>query len=66
MEEYDVKLRYLEGENSVLADCFSQMPRMEKPGVSKKELESIQKKKGKLINWRSIQIPKLIVDNIYL
>ena len=49
-EVFDIKLKYLEGEQNVLADCFLQVPWMEKLTINGKELEAIRKGKGKLIN----------------
>ena len=53
VEEFDVTLRYIEGENNVLADCFSHLPRMSKPLVGDKERSMIERIKVHLWIFRS-------------
>ena len=65
MEDYNIQLRYLEGERNVLADCFSRVPRMDKPTVGDRELEMIQKQKGTVINWEQMKLSPLH-DDIFL
>ena len=55
MEEFDAKLRYLEGERNVLADSFLQLPQMEKPSEGKSKPSD----KGKLIAF-----DKLVVESM--
>ena len=65
MEDYNIELKYLPGEQNVLADCFSRVPRMEKPAVGDRELEIIWKQKGTAINWNELKVPEL-KDDIFL
>ena len=65
MEDFDIMLKYLEGEQNILADCFSRVPRMEKLTISEKELDNIRRNKGKVIDWKKIQVPTTI-DEIFV
>ena len=58
MEDSDIKLQYLPGEQNILADCFSQLPQMEEITIGNKELEMIQKQKGKVINWKTLIVQR--------
>ena len=58
MEQFYYKLDYLEGEKNVLADCFSQLPRMDnKITVGKKELNMNEKQKGTLVDFKLLKVP---------
>ena len=57
IDEFDTTLRYIKGAKNVLADCFSRLPRMEKPSVGDKEL----KQKGKLVDFMALCF--MISDN---
>ena len=52
MDEFDLKLHYIKGAKNVLADCFSQLPRMDDPTKVRR------KKKGTTINFATLQLPK--------
>ena len=62
LEEFDVTLRYIEGEKNVLADCFSRLPRMSKPSVGDKERLMIERKKGTLVDFQKLKVPPLTDD----
>lgn len=62
MDEFNITLHYLPGERSVLADCFSWVPQMDKLTITEKELDNIRKNKGKLINWKQMKVPTTIDD----
>ena len=54
LDEFDTTIHYIEGKKNVLADCFSRLPRMEKPSVGDSELQD----KGTLIDFEGIEVPK--------
>jgi len=54
IDEFDATIQYIEGSKNVLADCFSRLPRMEKPSVGNRELQQ----KGRLIDFNQIAVPK--------
>ena len=54
IDEFDATMTYIKGSKNVLADCFSRLPRMEKPSVGDKELQQ----KGRLIDFNNIAVPK--------
>ena len=50
LEDFSPQLKYIEGKNNVLADCFSRVPRMEAPSEGKR----IAPGKGQLIAFDTI------------
>lgn len=52
LEDFDVTFHYYPGESNVLADCYSRLPRMEKPSEGKNQ------NKGKKIDFESIVVPQ--------
>ena len=54
VDQFDCKLRYIPGKENVLADCFLQLPQMEKPTAGDRELQGC----GKLIDFNNIKLPK--------
>ena len=52
--QFDFQIKYIEGKKNVLTDCFSRLPRMEKPFVGDREAQG----KGHLINFKEIKLPK--------
>ena len=54
VDQFDCELRYIPGKENVLADCFSRLPKMEKPSVGMKELQG----RGRSIDFNKIQLPK--------
>lgn len=59
LEQYSPKFTYIEGKNNVLADCFSRLPRMDKPSEGK----SIAPNRGTLIAFESLNIPHDDIDD---
>ena len=55
MNDYDIDLQHIAGEENKLADIFSRLPRMDKISVGNDEIEMIRKKKGKLIDFKSLK-----------
>ena len=51
MDEFSPEFKYIEGKLNVIADCFSRLPRMEKPSEGKSEA------KGKLIAFDKLEVP---------
>src|SRR6056300_644405 len=52
MEEFAPDFRYIEGKDNVIADCFSRLPRMEKPSEGKRTVGN----RGKLIAFDKIDV----------
>jgi transposase InsO family protein len=52
LEDFDITFRYIEGEKNVLADCYSRLPRMDKPSKGRNE------NKGTTIDFNNIKIPE--------
>ena len=55
LDQFDFQIKYIEGNKNVLADCFSRLPRMEKPLVGDREAQG----KGHLINFKDIKINEI-------
>ena len=54
LDQFYCQIKYIEGKENVPADCFSRLPRMEKPLVGDREAQG----KGHLINSKDIKLPK--------
>ena len=52
LEDYDCTFKYIEGKDNVLADCFSRLPKMEKPTPIPGEGE-----KGNIVDFKKLTVP---------
>lgn len=59
IEEYCPDFKYCPGKDNVIADCFSRLPRMEKPSDGKNV------EKGKLIAFQDLQVKMDPADEVY-
>ena len=55
--DFELKLKYLEGEKNVLAD-FSRLPRMDKISMGDKEIKMIPQNKGTMANFKQLTLPQ--------
>ena len=58
MDDFDFELKYLEGENNVLGDCFSRLPGMNKILMGDKELKLIKQNKGTVVDFKKLTLPQ--------
>ena len=65
IDEFDVTLKYVPGKENILADCFSRLPRMDKPTEGKGSVTIAKKmeRNGVLIDFANIKLPK--DDNVF-
>ena len=64
MDEFDLTLRYIKGKDNVLADCFSRLPRMDRP-VAVEMNRKDGSRRGNPIGFHTIEVPqdKTIIDD---